>query len=476
MAKKATTLFIRDTSINLLVVKGKQVDKWGSAPLEPGLVSQGLITDEDRVAEMVRELFKEQGVGMTDVITALSGHDSLYRIITLPDVPDAVLPEAVRREARRTIPTPLEEVYYSYQQVPGMTGEKRVFLATYPRASVDALLTTLRKAGIRPHVMDLAPLALCRVPDVPRSIIVNARLDHLEVMVVADRLPQVIRRLSLPGEAESLEEKLPLFAEEFSRTVTFYNSGHMETPLDESVPVFVCGDLAAEPETWKSLVGGREHPVSTMPSPVEAPEGFETDRYMVNIGLALRETQSESEGASFSLVNFNALPASYLPKQFSPARVIVPVGIAIGIGVIVLGTILLLTTRAQTEALRLDLAKYEGEVGQLQRNIADLNREIGRIGPAADALTTLSAEMEMDRALVAMDLSELHRLAGDRVSLGSISHNVNTITVNAGATSEDNIFAYARAIRRSDRFSNVWIRSITRSGRGDYTFVFDVIR
>jgi type IV pilus assembly protein PilM len=62
MAKRVTTLFIRDTGINLLVMKGRQVEKWASLPLEPGLVSQGLVVDEDRVAEKVEQLFKETGV------------------------------------------------------------------------------------------------------------------------------------------------------------------------------------------------------------------------------------------------------------------------------------------------------------------------------------------------------------------------------------------------------------------------------
>jgi type IV pilus assembly protein PilM len=202
MAKKITTLFIRDTGINLLVMKGDRVEKWASLPLEPGLVSQGLIVDEAQVADKVRQIFRETGAKANKVVTGLSGHDSLYRIMTLPELPDAVLPEAIRREARRTIPTPLEEVYFSYQRLATVAkGESRIFLVTYPRNLVDTLIRTLRQAGIRPHVMDLAPLALCRIPDEPRAIIVNARLDHLDVMVISDRLPQVIRRLVLPGEA-----------------------------------------------------------------------------------------------------------------------------------------------------------------------------------------------------------------------------------------------------------------------------------
>ena len=474
MAKKATTLFIRDTNINLLVMKGRQVEKWASSPLEPGLVSQGLIVDEDRVADMVRQLFKQEKVAMNNVITALSGHDSLYRIIALPDVPEAVLPEAVRREARRTIPTPLEEVYFSYQSVPAMKGERRVFLATFPRNSVDALVRTLRKAGIRPHIMDLAPLALCRIPDVPRAIVLNARLDHLEVMVIADRLPQVIRRLSLPGEAESLEEKLPLIAEEFNRTVTFYNSGHLEKPLDSSVPVFVCGDIAEAPDTWQSLVGEKGYSASLLPSPVEAPEGFNAEQFMVNIGLALKELMPEKEGADFSLVNFNALPEVYLPKHFSIVRVLIPVGIVVGIGLVVFSGILLLNSRAQIEALRPVLATEEGRVAQYQRDIATLEGRIDSMEATANALDTRISAMERGRAKIAIDLTEIDTLAAGKTRLTKVNHGGSSVKVNGTASDCSDIYAYARDLQKGGRFSIVWISSIIGDGK-QFSFVFDLI-
>ena len=160
MARKVTTLFIRDTTINLLVMKGGKIEKWASAPLEPGLVSQGLVVDEQQTAGKVKQIFKETRTQTDKVILGLSGHDSLYRIITLPELPGAVLPEAVRREAQRTIPTPLEHIYYSYQRIPSAKGECRVFLVTFPRNVVDALMRTLREAGVKPNVLELAPLAL----------------------------------------------------------------------------------------------------------------------------------------------------------------------------------------------------------------------------------------------------------------------------------------------------------------------------
>jgi type IV pilus assembly protein PilM len=470
MAKRVTTLFIRDTTINLLVMKGGQVEKWASSPLEPGLVSQGLIVDEDRVADQVKELFQQEKVQTNKVITGLTGHDSLYRVITLPELPEEILPEAVRREAQRTIPTPLEEVYFSYQLLPASKEESRIFLATFPRNLTDALVRTLRKAGVKPYVMDLAPLALCRIPDESRAIILNARLDHLDVMVIADRIPELIRRLSLPSEAESLEDKLPFITEEFNRTVTFYDSTHMERPLDSSVPVFVCGDLAQETEAWQSLVG-QGYSVSLLPSPVEPPEGFNPNEFMVNIGLALKELLPEKEEANFSLVNFNALPEAYLPEHFSIVRVLVPVGIVVGISLIVAMGIFVLQNRANIETLTSQLTIAEGRVVQQQRDVAELRADVESTKATADVLHARLTAIQRRRAVILEDLTEIESLAGEKINLSNVSHGGSSVTVTGTAPDVDDIFRYARALRASKdatnnpRFSSVWISSITGGGK-----------
>lgn len=472
MAKRVTTLFIKDTGINLLVMKGRQVEKWASLPLEPGLVSQGLIVDEAQVADKVKQVFKETGAQTNKVITALSGHDSLYRIITMPELPEAILPEAVKREAKRTIPTPLEEVYFSYQRLPSLAkGESRVFLVTFPRNLVDALIRMLRQAGVRPYILDLAPLALCRIPNVPRAIIVNVRLEHLDVIVLADRLPQVIRRLSMSGEAESLQERLPLIAEEFNRTVAFYNSSHMEKPLDSVVPVFVCGDLVDAPETWQSVVGLAGYSVSPLPSPVESPEGFNPNEFMINIGLALKELQPAKEEASFSIVNFNALPEAYVPPGFSIARVLVPVGFGIGIGLIILLAILIQNNRADIGRLHSDVPVAETTVNQRQLEIAALRAQIGSTGAIADGLNNRIVTMERGSATIDQDLHEIVRLAEGKVTLGSINHAGSSVSVTGAASDTDDIFSYARALRAGGRFSEVWISSIS-GGDGGFNFEF----
>lgn len=470
MAKKVTTLFIRDTAIDLLVMKGMEVQKWASLPLEPGLFSQGLVHDEAQVADRLKELFKLANVTTTKVIVGLSGLNSLYRLLFLPELPEAILPEAVKQEARRVIPVPLDEVYLSYQSLPASPGETRIFLAAFPRNMADALCRTLRRAGVEPYIMDLAPLALCRIPDEPRAIIINARSEHLGIAVVADRLPQLVRWLSLAGEAGSLAERLPIITEEVDRAITFYNTSHKEKPLDSTVPMFVCGDLAQAPDSWQSLAGGLKCPVSVLTAPVTAGEGFDQNEFMVNIGLALKELLPEKEGANFSQVNFNALPEVYLPRAVRWSSILAPVGVLICIGLVVYMGFMVRNKAEYTSVLRSQLAPIDSRIAQQLQETASLRTQIGQLEPQIEPMEarmsifdTTFASLKSGREKVDTELGDIVSLlpASTDFRLTGVNHDGKSVTVNGvilDEDGEDDIFRYARDLRSS--FSTVIISSI----------------
>ena len=117
MAKKVT-LYIEDTEIKLVVTNGRRVEKWASLLLEPTLVRDGVIIDEEKVAEGIRTMYKLEEIGSKKVDVALGGLNSIFRIVSLPEVAPSMLPEAVMNEAGRVIPVPLDQVYLSYQQIP----------------------------------------------------------------------------------------------------------------------------------------------------------------------------------------------------------------------------------------------------------------------------------------------------------------------------------------------------------------------
>jgi len=238
--------------------------------------------------------------------------------------------------------------------------------------------------------------------------------------------------------------------------------------------VFACGDLAEAPETWQSVVGQSGYSVSLLPSPVEPPEGFSSNNFMVNIGLALKELLSEKEEANFSLVNFNALPEVYLPERFSILRVLVPVGIVIGIGLIIFAVILTQANRADIEALGSELAVAEGRVTQQQKEIAALNAQVGPVEATASELNARIITMERGRATIHEDLTQIVRLAGEKVTFGIADHSGSSVTLKEWwASDEDDIFSYARDLRNGGRFSKVWISRIEESA-GGFKFEFSL--
>ena len=480
MAKTVTTLYIRDEAIDLLVAEGKRIKKWASLRLEPGLVSQGLVQDEARVADGITKLFDLAKMKKTKVIAGLSGLNSIYRLLSLPQLPKAILPEAARNEARRVIPAPLGEVYLSYQALPAPHGETRLFLAAFPRNVADALISTLRRARVQPYLMDLAPLALCRTSDQPRAILVHARSDHLEVTVMEHRLPQLIRRLSLPGEVVPLDERLPAIAEEVDRTITFYNSGHKERPLDSTVPMFVSGDLVQAPQSWPALAGKLDCPVSILASPMEPFEGFDANEFMVNIGLALKVLLPPKKGANFSsLVNFNALPQIYLAKPVRLSNVLVPVGVVLVACLLVYVGVLSHRKANDNSLLRSQLAAAQGRVTEEQAQVVTLGQQLKQvedsIAPAQATANTLDTTLtSLGAGLQQLDgeLTDIVGLLPGSVSLTAVNHQSASITVLGTALDENDIFAYVTALRTT--FTDVVISSITaRQGEGGQVTGFD---
>ena len=56
------TLYIEDTEIKVLATNNKKVEVWGTLLLEPDIVRDGVIIEEEQVAQKLRELFKLQKI------------------------------------------------------------------------------------------------------------------------------------------------------------------------------------------------------------------------------------------------------------------------------------------------------------------------------------------------------------------------------------------------------------------------------
>jgi type IV pilus assembly protein PilM len=337
-------------------------------------------------------------------------------------------------------------------------------------------------------VLDLAPLALCLSINEPRAIIVDAKLDNLNIVVMADRVPQVIRSLALQSEIKTLSENLPTISEEFSRTVAFYNSSHQQEPLNSEVPVFVSGDLANAPDTWQTLVGKLNSKVAVLPSAIQYPADFPGNDFIVNLGLAAKALSLEKEPANYSLVNLNALPAWALPKAVNPYRVLVPVVAVAGIAGVVILWNAWQNNVTNTKSLESQLTATQSLITGNAKSIATLTEQnrltqaqIQPIKDTANIFTAKLSSLAAARSVMNSDLHQIIALKPPTVAVTGVMHSGSAMTVTGLCANHLVVLDYAQALRDTGGFTTVvssisYSPTITEAGVviPSYNFVFQM--
>ena len=467
MAKKIVTLYIDVTSLRLMVTDGKQIKEWATLALEPGLIEGTAVIKEAEFVAKIKQLFKAQKVKDKKIMVGMSGLRCLTRPITLPQLPQAMIDEAVQREAERVLPVPPEQLYISWQTIPAPEGKTQVFLVAIPRKIADDLLKALQQAGLKPSFMNLKPLLLARVVKEETAVIVDVQTTEFDIVIMTDGVPQPVRTIPFAEEALSWQEKLTVIRSELDRTITFYNSNNPEKPLASSVPIFASGELANEPELCQSLSNELGHPVLLLPSPLECPEGLDTSRYSANIGLASQKLLSGKE-AGPSVISLNALPAPYQPKPISLTNILALPGAVIAVGLLAFMWMLTQSASTNIESMRAELTRTEVTIQRIQsqqqklsKDVDELQKKIIGVETSRDSFTTALGSLEKQTARINGDLEVTMESLPYAISLSSISHANSILTVSGQALNAKRVLSYLLRLDRSGRFGDIAITNMT---------------
>jgi len=449
------TLDIQDSSIKMMAVRGRQVETAVSLPLEPGLVQDGVIVNSSVVGMRIAELMAAHGIAEKKVVVGISGIHAIYRVANVPKLPKNLLDEAARREAERAMPVPLDELYTSWQTISISDIETAICLVGIPRATVDAMLETLRQAGLQPEAMDVRPLALARVVDERDAIIINIQQIGFDIVVMIDGIPELLHSLPFAADAASPDEKIAEVKEELERTVTFYNSSHKERQITAGVAAFLSGELG---ETLaQTLV---EYRVKPLPQLLSNTDSLITSEYASNIGLALRQARTDISPAQ---VNLNVTPEAYLPKPFPLIQLVSWAFILIAIAVLIMFGALTLQKYRQTISLIGQVGKIQAQVQARQGTeiaIEQLQAQITQIKADGATFQQPLDDASAQRARVNGNLSKVTSSLPGIASLQSISYNNEATTVTGTAPADTTIVDYVRALRNSGQFSEVLISNM----------------
>ena len=129
LQKKVFDLFPSSFGIDLsdLSIKAVWLDRagnedsiasFGSVPLVPGSVMDGEIINPEAVETALRKLLAKAGprkIRTKKVICSLPETKAFLRIISLPQMADEEVKEAIKWEIEANIPLTLAQVYYDWQ-------------------------------------------------------------------------------------------------------------------------------------------------------------------------------------------------------------------------------------------------------------------------------------------------------------------------------------------------------------------------
>jgi type IV pilus assembly protein PilM len=144
-----------------------RISRAASMELPSGVISDGEVTDVERLSESLKTFFKENDLP-TRVRLGVSNQQIVVRHLELPKIDESSeLGAAVRFQAAEAIAMPLDEAVLDYQVVgeatsPEGTPRLRIVVVAARQAMIERFVEAVRGAGLKPEGIDLNAFALVR--------------------------------------------------------------------------------------------------------------------------------------------------------------------------------------------------------------------------------------------------------------------------------------------------------------------------
>ncbi len=146
--------------------RGVSVERAATASLAPGVVRDGEVVDVETLAGVLKDMFAANKLGKR-VRIGIANPRIVMRTLDLPPLTEAKdIASAARFQAQEHIPMPLEQAVLEHHAlgiVETADGPRtRVVLVAARRDMIDRVLEAVRRAGLRPHGIDLSAFAMIR--------------------------------------------------------------------------------------------------------------------------------------------------------------------------------------------------------------------------------------------------------------------------------------------------------------------------
>ena len=368
MATRNITVDVDSNAVRVLETKGGRVLSWASAPLAPGLMSDGAVQDAPALGNALRSLMKESGIDGPDVTLSIGGVYSVCRVVQTSVQVGMTLAEAIEQAV------PGEGLKLQHQILEADDRGPRALVMGCPTTALESQLEALDSAGLAATAIELKGMALARAANSLFAVIVNVEQDTTDVVVVAEGVPRVMRTLVFRKDDARDETRGRYIARVLDQTMSYYESHHSDHPLPGDVPIFLVGPGSWDPSIAEEVRAQFDNPMPELDPPLEVPAHLSRSEFAVNLGLALRVSPRPSDAQSGPgpvPLYINLAPRKKSPIKISRELASALGGIVVGLGLLYLIFGQVAAASDETQKLRDRFAPIENSVNARRE---ELNR------------------------------------------------------------------------------------------------------
>src|SRR5882757_180470 len=145
---------------------------YGALPVPENLVFSDSKLDQDKIADLVKQLVRENRVSAKNVVVGLPSNKVFATVITTPKLDNAQLAKAIRFQAEQYIPMALDQVKLDWSVIDQSKDGKQleVLLVAAPNSAIDKYVAILERAGLDPLALESNATAVARALVPPSSL------------------------------------------------------------------------------------------------------------------------------------------------------------------------------------------------------------------------------------------------------------------------------------------------------------------
>lgn len=370
MAGSIVAVDIGDDSEHLVEMRGNRLVRWAASTPVTNIDEEAPRPPKPDVGRRVRQLMRDAGISGKEAVLGISGLYSVTRVVKMPQLTAADALQAIPGMASSLFP--IDGLSMRWQLVPGDEVFHRVLVVGVPNTMVTGNTASLGAAGIRPKTLELRAMALTRVVNRVQALIINVDTETLDVVVVSDGIPQIMRTVTItPDQGE--EELVSQMSAVLHQAVVFFGQNNPDGQLPGNTPLFITGSISEDPELPGKVATKVEFPMGEIKPPIDCPPHFPVGAFAAALGLALGQLSSRSlRFMETEALSINLLPVKTNPWRLTRAR-------AVNIFAILAGLALVVGLFGQIDDLNQEKDSLQSQMFALQNQLKVRQAEINRI-------------------------------------------------------------------------------------------------